>query len=256
MSYNIGRGNADRIPAIKKAIQKAQPNLLGLSEAVRWYENDRARLTEISNSTQLPFTFYGKANTKYDLSFLASHPPVHIEAIHEGFHHAIIKAVYNPAPLGELAIFIVHLDPRSENERVEEIRRLITLAKPYQHTILAGDFNSLSQDDPYDRTELLETLHTKQIIKFGSDTLRFDCIAMLESHGFLDSRKILNIPFYTTVPTSINNDPMHAAPLRLDYIFITTSLKSFLSASAPIKNEFTETASDHYPIFADFTFEL
>jgi hypothetical protein len=60
-----------------------------------------------------------------------------------------------------------------------------------------------------------------------------------------------NPPFLPSVPTPINFDQSHAAPMRLDYMLATDTVFEFevLSCSI-IHSADTHSLSDHYPIVA------
>jgi len=45
----------------------------------------------------------------------------------------------------------------------------------------------------------------------------------------------------------VNRDPYHAE-LRLDYIFVSDSLRENVASYSVVKNALTDKASDHYPI--------
>ena len=66
--------------------------------------------------------------------------------------------------------------------------------------------------------------------------------------------RALKKPFVPTVPTPSNEDKMHAAPLRLDYIFISPGLQPFLKDATILRTPLANIASDHYPLVVDFTF--
>ena len=218
-------------------------------ETVGWGEKE---LREFTQAAGLPHSFLGKANTKYDMALLGTPAPFGVINIQEGFWHTVVQATYRITSIGDLTGFLAHLNPRDPNARLQEVRRLIELTRSFPHTVLMGDFNSLSPHDPYDHQALLKLLHEQGIAKFGIETLQFDCIKFIESQGFIDVMRALQKPFTPTVPTPANDDKMHAAPLRLDYVFISAGLRPFLRQATTVTTPLADIASDHYPVLADF----
>ena len=55
-----------------------------------------------------------------------------------------------------------------------------------------------------------------------------------------------------SVPTMINADSMHAAPMRLDYALVNDALLSRCHLNCRlVRDRETETLSDHYPLLTD-----
>lgn len=247
MCYNIHHPAPNVSKQISQFIIDQKLNILGCEEV-----DD---LKEFSDAI-LPYNFFAKANTRHNLAFLATKSPLRIIQINEGFWHTVVLSVYSITQLGEVAIVLLHLNPRDEDARLAELEKLMPIVKPFSHCILMGDFNSLSPSDPYNHSDLLTTFQDIGLKKFGTTSLRFDCINFLKNHGLMDVMDALQKPFMATVPTPTNVDFEHAATLRLDYMFISPSLVTYLTNAEVIKNKITGTISDHYPILADFNFQI
>lgn len=238
---------------ITKVVQDASPDILGLLETVGWGENNQAQLKSFSQEVNLPHAFFGKANTKYDMALLSGKAPLKTDHLADNLWHTAIQSIYQVPSLGEIAIFLVHLNPHFEDKRLNEFRYILSLTRQFKHAILVGDFNSLSPHDPYDKEALLAIFQKQGLEKFGTAALRFDCMQLLEKEGFVDT---FQKPFRATVPTPVSTDKAHAAPLRLDYIFVSSELAPLLSGAEIIYNSRTAQTSDHYPIIADFKFDI
>ena len=144
------------------------------------------------------------------------------------------------SPLGKLAICNVQLNleetGHSEDKRLKELEIILKHVSEYKKQIILGDFNSLSVDDNY----ILRTLEVEP---------RFDVTEKLK-RKYVDVASYLKLDNRSTYPTPTNNNPAYTKPLRIDYIFVTPSLASYIKDATVIKTPTTEQASDHYPIIA------
>lgn len=256
MLYNIYRGGEGRLDALVAAVREARPDILGVLEVIGWGINKERILKQFSKSVALTFSQFIKSNTRYDLAMLSSVQPLRQQELREGFWHSALLSVYQCNPIGQIAILLMHLNPRSEHDRLAELTRVVNLLASYPNAIIMGDLNSLSPYDPYNREELLARFREVGLTKFGDTALQFDCISFLEQYGYCDVMRLLGKPFVATVPTPANTDPAHAAPLRLDYMFVSKSITPFLTDAQVIRSAKTNRASDHYPLVVDFSFNI
>ena len=141
----------------------------------------------------------------------------------------------------------LHLTPYTEDLRLLEIDLITGEQKQFVNKILMGDMNSLSPKDGYDE-KMISGFNEMQLKKFTTEgKLRFDTINKIMSYGYIDTAFILKKQKEYTAPTSINEYQAHSN-MRLDYIFISESLKNKLANYSVVKNLLTEKASDHYPV--------
>jgi len=141
---------------------------------------------------------------------------------------------------------LVHPHPTlGEDARNKFITHVLSgLKKPY---ILMGDFNAISPEDKYDRKKLLEGFsrfdsNYKEVVE---DFLKRKSIRRVLDSGLKDTLNSQKWKF--TVPTDMLNKNKDSG-LRLDFIFCSNDFK--IIDSGIIVNEFTNVASDHYPVFA------
>lgn len=254
MAYNIYKGGRGRLDDIAQVVRNSQPDILGVLEANGWGTDDQRTLRDFSATVWLPHYFFAKSNTEFDLALLSKYKPTSISAYQDRVHHSVIVAEFSFSGIGSLCIALLHLNPYTEDARIEEIKYITTTlaALKNKNTIVMGDFNMLSSHDPYDHQTLLATLKAQDITKFGEHALRFDVFRELEAAGYHDTMALADQPFTPTVPTPANADYAHAAPLRLDYIFVSQTLAPLLTTAQVITTPPTDNASDHYPLIADF----
>lgn len=115
-----------------------------------------------------------------------------------------------------------------------------------------GDINSLSITDGYNE-ETIKGFNDYQLKKFTANSkFRFDVINKITSLDYLDTALIFNKQKVNTVPTKINQDKAHLINIRVDYIFVSESLKDKVKNYSVIKNPLTEKSADHYPVVIEF----
>jgi len=255
VSYNIFKGGKNGFEQLAQSVCDLEADCIGLLEANGWGEENEKLLKSFSEITKYPFYYHAKANTNYDIVCLNKIKPKISTHITNGFWHAVLINVVETVEIGKVAIIFLHLNPKTEVERIKEIAELLVILKQYPSAIILGDFNSLSVHDPYNKTELLMALQTSHITKFGSDYLCFDTIKAIESAGYIDCA-VEQKYFITTVPTTSNDDPMHAIPLRIDYAFVSPNLISYVKNISIKKGEMFNKASDHYPLVLDMSLTI
>ena len=138
----------------------------------------------------------------------------------------------------------MHLSPRDEYIRHCEISDVIDSQSDYAQGIICGDFNELSNADPYD----LKSFNPKLRAQFTyRNRVRSDVLAKVDSAKYVDAALwcIQNEPTFPT-PASEYAD----TKLRIDYICVSPILANCIQRVSVIQNETTNAASDHYPVVA------
>lgn len=249
MTYNILDGGNSRLEMIAEIIKNEDPDFLTINEANGFDLDKQQKLRKLSDLTGLPnyhLTLSGEWD--YHVAILSKHPFKSVTEIHP-LKRAGIIATFD-TNIGEIAIASTHLAPSSEEIRISEIELILKELEPYTNKILMGDMNSLSTNDNYSN-DIIKDFKDSQIRKFTSDgKLLFKVTDKISVSGFIDSALSLGQQKITTVPTSSNQDVNHSN-MRLDYIFVSESLKDELYLYEVIKNELTEKTSDHYPVILE-----
>jgi len=246
MTYNILNGGENGIDKVISAICSESPDFLTINEASTFTANDNKVLKEIAVSGN--FVDYRLALSGEHACHVAVFSKFAWKSIVEvkPLMRACVMAVFN-SPTGEISIGGLHLIPYSEDRRLPEIELITQAQEGYAHKVLMGDFNSLSKPDNYSQ-EIVSGFNDRQLKKFTtSGELRFDAMEKVLSSGFIDPAVKLGLNGIYTAPTAINEYNAHTN-MRLDYILVSTSLENKVSGYHVVKNELTETASDHYPV--------
>lgn len=248
LSYNILAGGEHRLPLIASVIQQQQPDLVALQEA-RSRSNAEAHAHQLGMS----FTFGEAHNTNKDhVAWLSRLPVIHAE------NHPFpifaktlleIEVIWKGMPL---ALFTTHLkagqDLEGEQHRIAEMQAILQLLRDHhnQTQVLVGDFNTLHPTDHPNVSAYVAVLKARGE-RTPAPQFPRRVIPLLLEAGYVDCYRALH-PF-TLEDTSYTS---HQA-LRVDYIFSTSRLAERLSACDIIREGDAEIASDHFPIWAEFS---
>lgn len=237
----------DRFQKTIDFINKHKPDVLGLSELNNWEKNNFQKLNCFKQATNLDHSIFCKAKTGYHLGLFSKAKLTDAYIQTQGLWHGAIHAKI-PFQKEHVHIVLTHLSPYEEATRVKEIEQIKQKLDINKHVILMADLNSLSLEDNYDEKELIKDMKRLNISKFGTGALHFDTINSIQEMGLIDSFTLLNSKFEHTVPTTYNKDADHFTKLRLDYIFISNSLKNFAQQASVIRDQETNDISDHFPV--------
>lgn len=245
MAYNISNGGENRLDLILEIIKKEYPDFLVVNEANGFDKDDK--LNQFSKGVSLPYSKLSLSGEyDYHTAIFSRYPLKEVKEI-KSLRNAGILAVVE-TEFGEISIIGAHLSPYTEDSRLPEVDLIINQQKQYPNRILMGDINSLSDRDSYNE-EIINGFNETQLNKFTTNgRFRFDVINKIASSGYLDSAVIFGKQVIPTVPTGVKQDEAHLTDMRVDYIFISDSLKDRIKSYSVIKNKITEKASDHYPI--------
>ena len=249
MTYNILDGGDERLKMIAEIIKNENPDFVTINEANGFDLNNQGKLKELSELTGL-LNYHLALSGEYDyhVAILSKYAFKSVKEVHPLTRAGIISVF--DTNIGELAIVSTHLSPTSENSRITEINLILKRVQTYQNKVIMGDLNSLSSKDGYSKN-IVNKFNTSQIKKFtNGGELQFEVTNIIAKSNFIDSCIVFGQQQNTTVPTSSNQDQSHSK-MRLDYIFVSESLKNNLSSYKVVKNELTEKASDHYPIIVE-----
>ncbi len=242
---NIFEGCRDpvRLAQIRGFVRKRAPDVLGLSELNGWTAQT---LTSFRLATDFSDAVFCRTRTGYHLALLSKRKFLRTSIVTRGFWHGLIVADL-PFRRGALTVSITHLDPRSEESRIKEARRICTHLAG-RRAVLMGDLNSLSLKDIRNVRARFLAMKRAGLNKFGDTCLRFDVTAMFQNAGFVDAVRLFHPGLEYSVPTPISKDSAHFARLRLDYAYISKPLKPRLLRADILRTPMTQRLSDHYPL--------
>lgn len=157
----------------------------------------------------------------------------------------------------KVTIDVIHPYPTiPEQEKANFVGKIIDKKEsPY---VLLGDFNALSPKDKYKFSDLVEEFilarRSKALAeKEAEESLQALMLGRVIDSGLIDTYLECNKRYSGTLPTkAYTRANKKTGTIRIDYIFCSKEFK--VVDSGVLKNELSEIASDHYPIYATLVF--
>jgi len=242
VTYNIRHGGSGREAALIAVLRACDPDVVILQEATKPAVVERlAAGVGMQTCGSRP---------RQSLGFLSRVPIAHYEWHRPRMsRHAFLEIV----PEGDrVRFFGVHLSAVhaawTERRRVRELRALLKSIERHQSGfhVLAGDFNTLAPGELLDIRQLPQRL--RALVWLSGGRIRWQTIRIVLDAGYVDVFRALH-----------PEDPGLSFPtwnphVRLDYIFVPRNV-SRVSSCRMVDHPDTKTASDHFPLLAEFAFE-
>lgn len=249
-----GRDGGDdrRAQAQVQQINDLKPDVFLMQEAKGFDANGAAWLYALEQQIGMRGFLAAAPRTGQNLAIFIREPlrPLSFEVDGAHFHHALATLkVEAPGSEQPITFISAHLCPNSPEVRLREAAYLAVHAAPDKLTLITGDFNSASPHDP--EPEDWPTLAPHHRARYLADDLRgIDrrVLAHLEAAGWVDLGHRLD---GAKVPTVAYQD-VEFATMRCDYLLASKALASRAHSYQVIRNDFTDAASDHYPVLATF----
>jgi len=246
----------DRAEAAREVVRAAAPDILGLTEAVYCGLRGRILRPDYAGLFGLKHLYAAGYEGEWAGCLLSRFPIAQAERLPLGRgagrsdgadRISAIRAVLDCGGRA-LHVDLVHPSPKIfESERVEAMEPLLRSAqRPY---LLLGDFNALSDEDPYEHATLVRQLrgNVDQPEALAARMLDRRLIAAVRSYDLVDT--LAPADRTHTLPTRLPRPgATQGAELRIDYIFASRELR--VERAEVIKSAAAERASDHYPLLA------
>jgi endonuclease/exonuclease/phosphatase family metal-dependent hydrolase len=249
LQYNVFEGCQDekKLPLLLDFLWTEEVDIAGFNELNGWSTAEFQKRMEMAG---LCHTALFEMETSPFYIGLASRYPIEIIEKNEvDFHHGYLHARTNG-----IHFLITHLSPKDAAAREQEAEKIAKTVKQVEEPfIVMGDLNTLSQSDGAFYESQIATLldHPRLVRKFMKNgVINTGPMDILLKAGLADT--IENDGFQPTVPTAMNDDVMHALPMRLDYILVNELIESKNPHTAVVVNEQTDKISDHFPIICEW----
>jgi exonuclease III len=248
MTYNILDGGEHRESLICEVIKEANPDVVILQEVYT-----EAFLKSLSRSLGMNY-FMGSGNKQRKVALLSKLPVLSFQSYHpiipiwRNFIDAEIE--YEPGRTARLIGVhpMANLGIVFEIWRFWEIRHVSRHLRQYENLpcLIAGDFNAIAPRE----SVRIETMPNwlKWIIFLQGNRVYHFSLSKLLSAGFVDCFRSLNAEKGFTLPPPNPNS-------RLDYVFVNATMRPYLRKCWVVREpNSVDSASDHYPVMAEFKF--
>ncbi|MDY3851342.1 MAG: endonuclease/exonuclease/phosphatase family protein [Prevotella sp.] len=260
LSYNIYKGlmcdSSVNKQDFAKWVSKQQPDIVALQEVNGFTQ---AKLSQLAADYGHPYAVLLKEEG-YPVALTSRFPIVNVQKVIDNMHHGFILA-----QVKNYHILVTHLSPHKYKKRGEEVDMLLATVKathPKGKWLMMGDFNAYSPWDKESYKDGLVRERTRQLeMKYKSHQnlkngeLDFSVIEKVLNGGFCDALKLKNRDYVSSAPTKVlEHSDLHANPtFRIDYIFVSQSLKKDVVQCRIIKDDYTDNHSDHYPVWLELS---
>lgn len=245
VSYNILEGMKLDQTAGKTGlaawVRSMNPDILALQEANKFTQESLERLAASYGHSYVVTNI--KKGDNYPVALTSKYPVEVVAKITEGVSHGAIHV-----RIKGVNIVVLHLWPHATGSngypdgnsyRMGEITAFLdgTLkAHPGENRwLMMGDFNSVS---PLDIDDLP-----------GGVGLNYDVHTKILGSGYHDLMRSYRGYFIPSCPTAAfagGNDT------RIDFIYGSSAMLSDMTCVETIRDDFTDTRSDHYPLMTEF----
>jgi endonuclease/exonuclease/phosphatase family metal-dependent hydrolase len=240
----------ERLQAAKEAVKREHPDILVLGEAafgVPFLEKSSGRTIHIDyqKEFQFPHAAYAPKGGEWGTSILSKYALKRIENL-SALHRTFVRSEFAEP---NLFLNVAHPHPSlSEAEKEHFLDE--NLSGVQKNCILVGDFNALSDQDTYDREQMISAFRSifgESTVSKIDDMLQCRSIRLVRSKGLIDTFVAAKRPWSYTIPADVLSKYKKSG-IRIDYIFCSRDFK--IIDAGIIKNKLTELASDHYPVYA------
>ncbi len=261
LSYNILNGfcgdrhpfiiDKERMESAIKIIEREKPDVIVLLEAYFWPFAKQVDLKDMKKVFSEIYDEYANLNYfdfRWAPIILSKYPITSFDISKLKYKINHIRAEIKK---GKKIITVDGFHPYPSVSEEKKSRFLKDTIKN-ENYIIAGDFNSISPEDKYNKGKLFRGFRSFMIRKGKQkvrELLKCTAIKTLLEKNLIDSYKTKN-PKKTesTMPSDLRSKNKDSS-IRIDYIFNSKDIE--VIDAKIIKDPLTEKASDHYPVFAE-----
>lgn len=263
MNYNILHGfhqpeaepfpppyelNEGRLKAAQEAVSVENPDILVLTEACFGGEGFNGIRVDYQKVFDFPYLFHTPSYYQWGYAVLSKYPIVN-SSVNIRSKKPYVRTLIDTEK-GVVTLDIAHPHPSlTEDEKLQYFKEVVPSELPKRY-ILAGDFNSISDQDKYNRDEMIKGFRSfaKNPEQAVDGMLNRKVLPYLRSIKLVDTYKAAHPnKFDYTIPTDYLSKDKRSG-MRMDFIMCSPD---FLVKNAyVVKNKNTEKASDHYPVVA------
>jgi len=254
--YGFTKKTEPRYSNWKRWMKAQAPDVVSLQELNQYTEE---KLRSDAESWGHPYSVLLKEEG-FPTGITSRYPITDVKRIRQGYHHGLLRC-----RIQGIWFYVIHFHPSNFQWRVDEAALLKkdveSLPEENPKVVLAGDFNGFSPADQshYDSDQVLvpffKSLDQKnpRARNLNDGKIDYGGIQAILDQGYTDliaSQRSPHLPYVGTFPGALVSDQDHGSDRRLDYIFVSPSLREQVESVAILRDPCTEMLSDHIPVAA------
>ncbi|TKC64999.1 hypothetical protein FBD94_00095 [Pedobacter hiemivivus] len=249
LSYNVYEGfrkDSIYIKAFQKWVAEKSPDVVAFQEL---NSMSKEKLVDLAKGAGYKYTVLQK-RAGFPIALMSKYPITNVVKVTEGMQHGFLY--------GKIAgyhFFVTHLHPKDYQKRIVEVDTLlkyINRIPKSEKILLMGDFNNMSPLDKsdYDNVDKMNLVLNSErnhpdIKTTNNGAIDYTAIQKLLDAGLVDSWRLFNTVYDKSAPTQLRQ---HKNYTRIDYIYLNEALKADAVDATIVKDDLTDTLSDHYPM--------
>lgn len=262
ISYNVYWGmrqdSTENKSRFAEWIKEQNPDILALQEMNGFTQK---KLQEFAESYGHSYAILVKepeadGSVSFPVAITSKYPIINVHRLVDNMVHGLIIA-----EIEGHQYMVTHFHPFSAVKRGNEMELMLSTMKsksPQSKWLVMGDLNSVSPLDKeeYDngllvnhiREDMKKKPHNQNLI---NNELDYSVQKKVLDAGYIDALKFFHPRFEASAPTKLFYD-QSKFPLRYDYLYVSGNMKNDMVKCEIIKDTFTDTYSDHYPVMLIF----
>ncbi len=249
LSYNVLEGfrkDSTLMRNFQEWVAKRNPDVVAFQE---FNGISKAQLVEMANAAGYPYTVLQK-RAGFPLAIMSKHRITDVVKVIDGMQHGMLYA-----KIAGYHFIVTHLHPKTYEKRILEVDTLlkyINRVPKGEPLLLMGDFNNMSPLDKADYNNEAKMKLVANSEKNNPDTkitkngeIEYTTIQNLLDAGMVDTWRKFNTVYDKSAPTKLKK---HQNYTRIDYIFVNQALVPYTVDATIVKDQLTDTLSDHYPM--------
>ena len=247
LSYNVYEGFSGdpvKIQNFKKWIDTMKPDVIALQEMKNF---TKVSLQSFAQEMGYNYTLMWH-EAGLPVALIAKMPITDIKTVPSDLHLIQAKVLdYN--------FFVIHLSPLTYDLRKAEMEIILQRVRALPKTekvLMMGDFNNMSPQDAsfYNTTAKMDLVRASEVNNPGVKVLNngqidYSTIQNVMNEGFYDTWKMFRANYEKSAPTKLRT---HGNFTRIDYIWISNTLRYNYKDAYLVKDAYTDYMSDHYPM--------
>lgn len=249
LSYNVLEGfrkDSTLMRNFQEWVAKRNPDVVAFQE---FNGISKARLVEMAKAAGYPYTVLQK-RAGFPLAIMSKHRITDVVKVIDGMQHGMLYA-----KIAGYHFIVTHLHPKTYEKRILEVDTLlkyINRVPKGEPLLLLGDFNNMSPLDKGDYNNEAKMKLVANSEKNNPDAkitkngeIEYTTIQKLLDAGLIDTWRKFNTVYDKSAPTKLKK---HQNYTRIDYIFVNQTLAPYTLDATIVKDQLTDTLSDHYPM--------